>query len=395
MRADLLVIGGGSAGLAAAVAAARGGLRVLLVERGGMLGGMGTAALVHTFCGLYRLDGETPEFANPGIPVEIAERMQRASGRGPVRMGRCWVLPQHPTDFARLADELVREAGVEVWFHAELVALEPGWSARVACRGRILEVAATAVVDASGDAVAAALLGEDDRRAPAAKLQRPAYVCGVQGVAGEWSGLRLAGRIVEGVRSGALDPAALGMQFRASGRSGEVFGTLDLAGEECGDYDPLDPRCLSAVEASGRAVASRVVDFLARHEPAFAGAYVSHWPARAGIRESRRWRGRATLTGAAVLAGERRDDEVALAAWPLELRETNRGAKLRYPVDGRPAGIPAGALTAANFDRLFVAGRCLSCDHEAQASIRVMGTCFATGEAAARLAVASIESPAP
>lgn len=387
MKADLLVIGGGSAGLAAAVAAARAGSRVILVERAGMLGGMGTSALVHSFCGLYRLDGETPELANPGLPAEIAERMQRTTRRGPVKMGRCWVLPQHPVDFARLADELVREAGVEVLFHCELVALEPGWSARLACRGRSIELEAAAVVDASGDAVAAALLGEPDRRSPSERLQRPAYVCGIQGVVGEWSGLRLAGRLVEGVRSGRLAPAALGMQFRASGRTGEVFGTLDLAGEECGDYDPLDPRCLSAVEATGRAVAAQVLGHLAECEPAFARAFISHWPTRAGIRESRRWRGLATLTGEAVLAGVSCDDAVALAAWPLELRESNRGPKLRYPVEGRSAGIPAGALTAAGFERLFVAGRCISCDHEAQASIRVMGTCFATGEAAGKLAL--------
>ncbi len=386
MKADVLVIGGGSAGLAAAVGAARRGARTILVERHGMLGGMGTASLVHTFCGLYLMDGERPRIANPGIGEEIAERMTALTGAGPVKMGRLWVLPQHPVEFARLADQMAREAGVEVLFHSEVMALEEGWRARMMCRGVEFGIEAAAVVDASGDAVGAALLGLPEERVDAVRMQRPAYVCGLQGVVGGVDGLGLAGRMVEGIRAGDLPSAARGMHFRASGRAGEIFGTLDLSGEGTGGYDPTDPRCLSAIEATGREAAAVVVAYLRETQPGWERAYISHWPARAGVRESRRWKGRACLTGAEVLAGTRHDDEVALASWPLELRETNRGPKLRYPEEGRAAGIPAGALQASGVERLFIAGRCISCDHEAQASIRVMGTCFATGEAAGGMA---------
>ncbi|MGE9269567.1 MAG: FAD-dependent oxidoreductase, partial [Verrucomicrobiales bacterium] len=220
MTADVLVIGGGSAGLAAAVTAARSGAVTVLVERHGMLGGMGTASLVHTFCGLYLLDGDRPEIANPGIAAEVAERMQRAAGVVPVKMGRCWVLPQHPVEFASLADGMVAEAGVEVLFHSELVALEEGWRARVMCRGESLEIKARSLIDTSGDAVVAAMLGGADLRAPSERLQRPAYVCGVLGVEGELNSLALSGRLVEGWRAGVLPKAALGMHFRMSGRQG-------------------------------------------------------------------------------------------------------------------------------------------------------------------------------
>lgn len=385
MKADVLVIGGGSAGLAAAVAAARSGARVVVVERHGFCGGMGTASLVHTFCGLFLQDTEVPEYANPGLSEQIGRRMEARTGLEPVKMGRVWVLPQHPVEFAALADEMLQEAGVEVLFHSELVTLEPGWKARVACRGGFLEIEAGAVVDASGDAVAASALGAAHELTESSRLQRPAYICGIQGVTMPVAGLELAGRLVEGIRSGVLEKAAMGMHFRASGRPGEVFATLDLAAVETGDYDPLDPRCLGALEATGRRVAQAVVGHLRDGAPGWEGAYVSHWPVRAGVRESRRWIGEETLTGDDVMAGRRREDEVAVASWPLELRETNRGPKLKYP-EG-PAGIPRGALVAKGFEKLFVAGRCLSCDHEAQASVRVMGTCFATGEAAGRMAV--------
>ena len=215
-----------------------------------------------------------------------------------------------------------------------------------------------------------------------ARLQRPAYIFGVQGAAEGESGLPLAGRIVDGVRRGLLPPQVLGLHFRASGRPAELFGTIDLSGTEEGDYDPLDPACLSRLERSGRTTASAAIAFLRAEAPGWGQCYISHWPVRAGVRESRRWRGRHVLTGEEILGGIRHPDEIALATWPLELRETNRGPKLRYPEGGRPAGIPLGCLMPEGIEGLFTAGRCLSSDHEAQASIRVMGTCFATGQAA-------------
>ena len=386
MRADVIVLGAGSAVLAAAVTAARQGVRFLLLERHGFAGGMGTASLVHTFCGLYRMGGEEPVLANPGFPSEMAERMLRATGAaGPVKMGRVWVLMQHPVEFVRIADELLAESGVEVIFHAEVVSAEKspeGWSLCVACRGGMVSFSGKTVIDTSGDAVLAGMLGAEADLVEPARLQRPAYVFGIQGVTGGESGLPLAGRIVDGIRRGLLPKEALGLHFRASGRAAEQFGTIDLSASEEGDYDPLDAACLARLEQGGRAAAVAAIDYLKREAPGWETAYISHWPVRAGVRESRRWKGHQVLTGAQILAGTRHPDEIALATWPLEFRETNRGPKLRYPQGDLPAGIPLGCLMPVGLENVFTAGRCLSCDHEAQASIRVMGTCFATGQAA-------------
>jgi hypothetical protein len=229
--------------------------------------------------------------------------------------------------------------------------------------------------------------------APAVSLQRPAYVFGVRGPSPLDDGLRLktAGLLVEGVRSGALPEDALGLSFRGSGRDGEVFGTLDLTGaDDAASYDPLDSACLGALESRGREVAAAAVRWLANGNDAWRGSHISHWPLRAGIRESRRWNGEYVLTADDILSGRRFDDEIALATWPMEMRETAKGPKLRFPNDNLPAGIPLRCLKPAGTDRLFVAGRCISADHEAQASIRVMGTCFATGEAAGRAAAAAV-----
>lgn len=399
MTADVVVLGAGSAGLAAAVTAARQGASVLLLERHGFAGGMGTASLVHTFCGLYQMGGEEPLLANPGFPAEMAERMQQATGAsGPVKMGRVWVLMQHPVEFVRIADELLAESGVQVLFHTELVSAESsadGWSLRAFCRGSLIQITGKVLIDTSGDAILAGMLGAEAELAESSRLQRPAYVFGIQGVIGGESGLPLAGRIVDGIRRGLLPKEAFGLHFRGSGRSAEQFGTIDLSASEEGDYDPLDAACLARLERGGRATAVAAIDFLKREAPGWESAYISHWPVRAGVRESRRWKGRRILTGAEILAGTRHPDEIALATWPLEFRETNRGPKLRYPEGDRPAGIPLGCLMPAGLRNIFTAGRCLSCDHDAQASIRVMGTCFATGQAAGIAAALASRGESP
>lgn len=385
---DVLVAGGGSAGLAAAVSAARAGARTLLVERGGMLGGMAPAALVHSICGLYRLpQGDAPPvWANPGFSVEFAERLIAAGGAtGPVRMGRVDVLPQHPTIFACVADALVREMpNLEVLLHTEVGGASLKGDVWLFCRGRQFAARAATMIDTTGDGALAALLGAPFAQEPSERLQRAAFIFGLAGV--ETAGfddearLRIAGRLATAVKAGTLPPGALGAAFRASGRLGEVFVTVDLAGDAV--FDPTASASLSALEMEGRTLAVAVAGFLRENVPGFAASYVATFPSRIGVRESRRIEGRYRLTAGDLARGATFDDAIALATWPIELRETNRGPRLRYPDAGRPCEIPLRALRFRDAERCFVAGRCLSCDHEAQASIRVIGTCLATGEAA-------------
>lgn len=393
---DVLVAGGGSTGLAAAVSAARAGARTVLVERQGMLGGMAPAALVHSICGLYTLPtGDAPpQYANPGFATEFAERLIRAGGaRGPVRMGRVDVLLQHPTAFACLADALARETpNLEILLHCELAGASPDGEVALLCRGREFDLRAATMIDATGDGALAALLGAPFAQEPADKLQRPAFIFGLAGADGAGldneARLRLAGRIAAAVKSGQLPPGALGAAFRATGRPGEIFVTIDIAGGA--DFDPTAPASLSALEMEGRALAAVLTAFLRAEIAGLRGAYISAFPARVGIRESRRVEGRYALTAGDLARGATFDDAIALATWPIELRETNRGPRLRYPDENRACEIPLRALRFRDWERCFVAGRCLSCDHEAQASIRVIGTCLATGEAAGFAAAALV-----
>jgi hypothetical protein len=390
-RPDVLVIGGGSAGIGAALAAARQGGEVLLVEAGGYLGGAGTASLVHSFCGLYELPAHEKaavKMAHRGLPAEL-ERLTRAEGiaHGPRRMGRVDVLMHSPPLLAGFFDRwCAAEPSMRVLLHTQVIAAETDGdrviSLRLHCRGRELVVEPRAVVDASGDAVLAPLCGHPFEIAASGDLLRPAYCVGLADVE-PFDALVLAGVMAQGIQKGALPTDAGGAQFRCIAEHGEAYLTLDLPGESnYQTYDSTDPASLSEVEKRGREVVSSIVKHLRREHEPFERARVCSLPARAGIRESRRWIGEQVLTEEDILSSRQQELDVAVSTWPMEVRETARGPRLLFPREPRGCGIPLGCLRARELRNVFTAGRCISTTHRAQASTRVMGTALATGQAA-------------
>lgn len=405
LECDVLVAGGGTAGLAAAVTASRQGARVVLVERNGFLGGMGTSALVHTLCGLYvvREDGQL-EVANEGVPLEVLERLKSNGGaEGSVRMGRVQVVPHDPWALALLADEMTQECGsaLQVWLHAELTGVAggdaEGWEVHGISRGSCWEVRARAVVDATGDAVLSRMAGARIMQTEPERLQRPAYVVKLGGVGhgllDENGRLRLAHGIARAVKTGRLPEEALGTGFRRAVRCGEGFMTIDLAAGG-GGYDPLSVQVLSGMERLGRHTASRLVEWLRSEVDGFHHCWVSAWPTRAGVRESCRVEGEYVLSVEDVLEGRTFEDGVVRIGWPVELREKATGPRWQFAQAGAVGQIPLRALRSASYKSLFAAGRCLSASHEALGAVRVMGTCLATGEAAGRAAVKMLDGRA-
>jgi hypothetical protein len=179
----------------------------------------------------------------------------------------------------------------------------------------------------------------------------------------------------------------MGAAFRDSTFTQEMFMTMDLEAGQ-GQWDPFDPTKRADLETSGRHAAISVWRYLREHHADFHNCPPPQFPAQAGIRETARYIGDEILTGEDLAANKRFDNEIALAGWPMEKRENARGPKFRYFDQPQPAGIPNGCLKNKQYPGLFFAGRCLSADHDALASVRVMGTCMATGQAAAQMALA-------
>jgi hypothetical protein len=398
LKYDVVVVGGGAAGLAAAVAAGNAGARTALIERYGFLGGMATAGMVSTICGLYQTSVTgPPEPLNEGFAETFAQRLIAMPGcQKPVRRGRSFVLPYTPFAFACLADELTATAAaLDVYLHAYLAGVDAGSgrieALRVATWERTLELRAGAVVDASGDAAVAHRAGAATESAPPSDRQLPSLVFVLQQVdtaaLGAGPRVTVLRTLLEAERDGRLPPGSSNLTLAPSPQPGEVIGKLALDGVA---VEPDRRDFLTAAEQEGRRRVLAVTEFL-KTLPPFVRAFVSHVAPQVGVRESRTVRGRYQLTRDDVLSGRTFEDAVARASWPIELWQEGRlGATYEYLEDGHAYEIPLRSLQAHDVENLFVAGRCMSATHEALGSARVIGTCLATGEAvgvaAARLA---------
>ena len=390
---DVAVVGGGSAGVAAAVSAAQCGARTLLVERSDILGGNVGNAFVHTICGLYRpADEGEARYAHPGFPARLAEALRAVGAAGNAeRAGKVYVLPIQPPGFAELAASwCARTEGLEVRTRcavvgAELVAVSnapQALSLRSQPAGEA-RITASILVDTSGDATLGALGGADVVAAGPDELQLPSLIFRLAGVdTSELSGfarLRLSHAIAGAVRSHALPDGCESVLVRPAAAADEVYVTLNVPRPKDVPYAPLDPEQLAALEQRARTSAVRVVDFLCRTRPAFARSRIVAWPRRIGVRETRRLAGLIALSREDVLEGRAHADEVAVSTWPIELWQDHRRAHFEYPV--RPCSIPLGTLVSRSHPRLGMAGRCLSASREALGALRVIGTALATGEA--------------
>ena len=403
---DVVVVGGGAAGLAAAIAAGSAGARTALVERYGFLGGMATAGMVSTICGLYHSSSSgPPKPINEGFAESFARRLIAMPGcQEPLRRGRSLVVPYSPFAFTCLADALVAAVPqLDVYLHAYLVDVEAGAgrieALRIATWERALELRARAFVDTSGDALVAHQAGAATETAPPADRLLPSLVFVLQQV--DTAALGAGGRVAvlralrEAEHGGRLPKGASHLTLGPSPQPGEVIGKLALSGVA----GELSGRCdfLTAAEQEGRRRVLALTEFLKTLLP-FARSFVSHVATQVGVRESRRVIGRYQLTRDDVLSGRKFDDAVAQADWPIELWEEGQlGATYEYLEYGQTYEIPLRSLQARDVDNLFVAGRCMSATHEALASARVIGTCLATGDAvgmaAARMAAGRVTAP--
>ena len=357
---------------------------------------MGSLAMVHTFCGLYHPDTSKPPIvANAGLPAEIEAAMRERTGQAaPEKMGRVYVLPQHPDTFNRLAQEMVAAESdrLSLSLNSECTGITCGSDGKFtitlqsAIHSEPVQWSSHSVVDCSANAAVAHFLKVTRMQAELTKLQRPAYIFSLRNVEKKFASddtfrMRLALDIVHAVRDGQLPPTAMGATMRPSPRDGEVFVSLDLDTSES-SWNPAQPACRAEISSKGRSLAAKLRQFYQATYPSFHHVSQPYFPEEIGVRESFRWLGQYTLTGDDLISGQTFDDAVAYATWPIELRESTHGAKFQYFKSLAPSQIPLRSLASQEVPGVYCAGRCLSASHRALASVRVMGTSFATGQSA-------------
>lgn len=410
-RYDVLVIGGGNAGCAAALAAARSGARTLLVERYGFLGGTATAAMV----GPWMTYHSGNERIVGGIAQEIVERLVALGGsQGHIGDASDYVptiTPFDPEIHKALLFDLMRESGVHLLLHAYFLdALRDGAGvvvgARVATVGGPREYRAAITIDASADAYVAVAAGArvyqgDDRGRvqPASLMFRISHVdleataayvrehpsemrTTLAPSARTASTLTAVAGLYElwnRARENGIDVPRELVSFFISPYPDEVSVNMTRVI----DIDPLDPDDLTRAEVEARAQAMRLMTFFRRDVPGFANARIAATATQIGIRESRRIAGVYTLTRDDVVRARTFDDAIARSAYPIDIHNpVGSGTTTHRLPPGASYEIPYRCLVPESIEGLLVAGRCISTTHEALASTRLTPTVMTLGQAA-------------
>jgi hypothetical protein len=400
-EADLLVAGGGSAGCAAAIAAAREGLRTFLIEDMPFFGGMSTGGAVGTYCGFYlrHRDGSISPTVG-GLPLEVAQALlDRGFAYGPIPIQDSAALPYVPWGVKRLLDELVGgEPNLQALLHARLThaRFSDGRLEGVVVETRegSLAITARAFIDATGDAALARACGLEVVRHN--DLQFPSMMFTMQQVDTKQALANLGhlqSAIDESFESERL-PRRTGHLIPTM-RPGEVQVALSRVSLQGRPIDGTKAFELTRGEIEGRAQAERLADFLRRKMPGFEGAFLADTAARLGIRETVHIRGHATVTEEDVLGLRKAPDGIGRCAWPIELHVEDGGTLWSFLPRDEYYTIPFGCLVPEGADNLLAVGRCVSATREGFASVRVIGPCMLEGQAAAIAAVQAVRQGSP
>lgn len=409
---DVLVVGGGNAGCAAAVAASRRGARTLLVERYGFLGGTATAAMVGPWMtfhsGSKRIVG--------GIAQEIVERLQRAGGSpGHLHDSSDYVstiTPFDPEIHKAVLFEMMRDARVDLLLHAYFLrSLMAGGSgvegAVFATVAGEREYRAGTTIDATADAFVAYSAGvatqrgdERGRVQPASLMFRLSHVDLSKTAAYvrmHPDQMRTSLKAHERIAPALTAVAGLYDLWNDALDNGDVDVPRELVSFFISPYpdevtvnmtrvtniDPLDPDDLTRAEVEARLQAMQLLQFFRTSVPGFEECRIAATGTQIGIRESRRIVGEYTLTREDVLEARAFDDAVARSAYPIDVHNPSGSGTVTHRLpEGASYEIPYRCLVPERVDRLLVAGRCISTTHEALASTRLTPTVMSLGQAA-------------
>jgi hypothetical protein len=386
-RPQVCIIGGGVAGLSAAVGAARCGLSVVLIEKYGFCGGATVAGLSGTICGLFS-SGSRIEQIVFGFADEFYQRLRSRGGAGdPVRFGKTALVPHDSLSWKETADDLIGNENITVLYHCNFLQAftnEEGKITSLLLKDTSTQFAVVpeVVVDASGDAEVVAGIQGPTVLGNGGLVQNPTMV------------FKMAN--VNDSIFMKLDPGFINQKVEeahASGRyilprhhvyifplphTGEVLCNMTRISYPDGSVPVgLTTEALSFAEVEGRKQAREYARFLQNEVQGFEKAYLSDTGVQIGIRQTRSITGIVQLKNDDVLSGKKVKNPVSHSAWPIEAHQTD-GLSIVYLEDDH-YDIPFGTLIPKGAINLLVAGRCLSAEHEALASARVTAQCFGMG----------------
>ena len=408
-EADVVVLGGGPAGIAAATAAARAGATTLLVERYGFLGGMGTAAGVTNFCGLFaNVHGDIRRVVH-GVADDLLARIAALDGLNEAHtiFGKTKAQAYDMAAYKCAADDMLLASGASLLFHALAAGatmkgttlihalLVETKSGRGAIRGRMF-------IDASGDGDLAAWAGAPFEKGDAnGHLLYPTLMFRVNNVDAEKAvnAIRDIPQLMQEAQAkGDFNFPRMGAIVRPMKNPTEWRANITQIRNAAGQaMDGTDAAQFSAGEIEGRRQVRDYARFLRARVPGFENSYVLDIATQVGIRETRRIMGDYALSGNDVTGCADFADNIGVNGWPLERHVAGDVTWGWQPEGSRGFNqLPYRMIVPQRIDNLFVAGRCASMTQEGQSAARVSGACFVMGEAAgsaAAMALASRTTP--
>jgi hypothetical protein len=383
---EVVVLGGGPAGIAAAAAAARAGRSTILVERYGFLGGAGTAAGLANFCGLHaKVNGEHRQVVH-GIADDVLAQLKSLGALSAPHMlfgGRIQAQAYDVSAYKLVADQLL--AKVRVLLHALAVGYQDGHllvetkSGRRAIRGRIF-------IDCSGDGDLAAWMGASYEVGDGkGNLLYPSTMYRIGGVdpakAGNaWE--RIAELMEEAERKGRRFPRKKPIVRPQPNPTEWRANLTQIRNPDGSAVSGIDALQLSWGEAEGRRQVWDTFRFIRETTPGFERAYLADIAPQIGIRETRRIRGEHELSEDDVLDCVDFPDAIGVNGWPVEDHIAGN-VDFRFQRKARGYNqLPYRMIVPLGVDNLLVAGRCASMTHGGQSAARVSGPCFVMGQAA-------------
>lgn len=395
---DVIIAGGGSAGVAAAIASAETGARTLLLEKNHCLGGASTMRNVITYCGLHTLE-EQPKLVVGGVAsLVIAGLKKKKAITEPLRHRGVYVVFD-PESAKVVLDQICDVANVTILFGTTIIDAERQddrvTSLTVADHSGIRKISSDAFVDCTGDGDLSHFAGADTRYGNDGSVNLGTL------------GTRFGG-IPVNVQVTADDIITAVANWNATVRTGSnadlcaitkdrsVVTRLPISGDlvcylASEDYDPRIAASVAAADIGGRRQAWNYLEII-KTIPGCENAYLVSTGPEFGTRESRHIESKKQLTWMDIQNRQKFEDCIALGAWGAEWHSREDStSSFDYPPGRGAYQIPLSCLTSRNTTNLFAAGRLADGDRLAGASIRVMGTAFATGQAAGVAAALSVD----
>lgn len=413
LATDVLVVGGGAAGLAAAVTAARQGVKALLLERYGFCGGAAVAGLSGTVCGMYEASSDPnskPRKLLHGFIDDFIKVMEARDGlTPPVRYGKTFTRVHDPLVWRETADLLLREAGVHILFHAVVTNVltdgERIAGVRAFTKQGPVEVRAKLTIDASGDADVASMAGLPTFMGQNGRIQNPTMMFRILGVdvgrfIAAYGPDTIMGEAVSDIiyrlhNSRDYTLPRTKIFLFSTPRPGELLcNATRIVGRDGRELNPLLAEDITEAEIEGRKQVREYARFIRNHLAGCENSFVNDTGVQVGVRQTRQIVGRAMLSNSDIVTGRKTSDGIARSPWPIELHSGSK-PKLEWLIHDYYE-VPYDCFVPQTGESLLVAGRCLSAEHEAMASARVTGPCFAYGHAighAAAIAVKDNISP--